>query len=78
MEAFSAKNYLYDLGTLLKSEAVDAAAQRDSSPAAQRAFHEGLALGYINVLSLMLDQAKAFNIDPAELHLENFDPDQLH
>ena len=60
MDKLPLENYLYDLGTLLKSEATDAAGQRDKSPNAQRAFHEGLALGYINVLSLMLDQAKSF------------------
>jgi hypothetical protein len=72
------QNYLFDLGYLLKSEAISATAERDSKSLPERPFYEGLALGYINVLSLMLNQAKTFGMDPADLHLDGFDPDQLH
>ena len=72
------ENYAYDLGHLLKVEAIDAAAKRDAAKPDERAFYEGLSLGYINVLQLILSQAKAFNIDPRVFHLEGFEPDELH
>lgn len=72
------ENYLRDLGHFLKSEAVEAATKRDASNDIDRPFLEGLSLGYINVLNLMLDQAKAFDIDPSVLNLKDFDPASLH
>jgi len=72
------ENYVYDLGHLLKAEAVDAAAKRDASKPSERSFYEGLTLGYINALQHILSQAKAFDLDPDIFHLENFDPNDLH
>jgi hypothetical protein len=78
VERETIKNYLYDLGSLLKAEAIEAARERDASTKEQRSFFEGIALAHINVLQLLLSQAAAFGLDPSLLHLENFDPDTLH
>jgi len=78
MEGDTIKNYLYDLGTLLKAEAIEAAAKRDASDKEDRSFLEGMSLAHINVVQLMLSQAEAFGLDPRLLHLENFNPDELH
>jgi hypothetical protein len=72
------RHYVRDLGLLIKRKAIEAASKRDSATASDRAFLEGLALGYINVVSLMLQQATAFAIDPADLNLDGFEPDSLH
>jgi hypothetical protein len=78
MPSDTTANYLYDLGHLIKEEAEEAAARRDAASENERSFLAGVALGYINVLNLMLDQAKAFGLDPSALHLAGFNPDQLH
>jgi len=78
MSQSALEHYAYDLGQLLKAEAIEAAAKRDAAKPSERPFYEGLSLAYINVLQLILGQAKAFNIDPEVFHLEDFDPDQLH
>ena len=78
MQSETIERYLYDLGHLLKSKAIEAASERDHGDAGNRSFLSGLALGYINVLNLMVDRADAFGIDPAALHLTDFEPDSLH
>jgi hypothetical protein len=71
------ENYVYDLGHILKAEAVQAAAKRDDARPEKRSFYEGLSLGYINVLQLVLSQAKAFDLEPKMFRLDNFNPDDL-
>lgn len=78
MKSFVAENYLRDFGALLKEEALVAVSKRDQALPGDRPFLEGLALGYINVLSLAINQAKAFGLDSSELNLEGFNPDDLH
>ena len=69
------EHYLRDLGHLLKLEAIEAAAKRDAASEVERPFLERFSLAYINVLNLMLDQAKAFDIAPSIFNLSDFDPD---
>jgi hypothetical protein len=78
MQTSVLENYLRDLGHLLKSEALEAAEKRDAATESERPFLEWLSLGYINVLSFMLNQAKVFDIAPEVLNLANFDPDTMH
>lgn len=65
-------NYLRDLGALLYERALDA--RRNATTA--EAFQEGRAFAYYEVVALMLDQAAAFQIPPAELGLEGVLPDR--
>ena len=68
--------YLHDLGVELKKSAIEVRSLRDSSTQQDRDFLDGKMLAYFEVLSRMVGQAKAFNIDPAKLGLEGFDPDK--
>ena len=69
-------HYLLDLGNLLKREALDVRRERSTAPPADRAFLDGKLLAYNEVLSLMLTQATAFEMDPKSLGLADFDPDK--
>ena len=68
-------HYLLDLGNLLKREALEVKQERSIAAPADRAFLDGKLLAYNEVLSIMLSQAKAFEMDPKSLGLEDFDPD---
>ena len=68
-------NYLLDLGNLIKRDALDVKAERSKATLADKAFLDGKLLAYNEVLSLMLSQAVAFELDPESLGLEGFDPD---
>ncbi len=70
-------HYLTDLGLLLKQAALDAKAlaeKETDEPAHQ--FARGRAFAYYEVLSLMHQQARAFDIDAKDLSLHDFDPDR--
>lgn len=69
-------NYLLDLGNLLKEDALDVKREHSLAAAADREFLGGKLLAYNEVLSLMLSQAAAFQIDPKSLGLADFDPDK--
>jgi hypothetical protein len=73
MDTFA--HYLFGLGNILKTEALDIKRERSNAVSTERAFWDGKLLAYNEVLSLMLSQATAFEIDPRSLGLEGFDPD---
>ncbi len=73
METFA--HYLLDLGHLLKREALSVKREHSQAGSGDRAFLDGKLLAYNEVLSLMLRQAAAFELDPKSLGLEGFDPD---
>jgi hypothetical protein len=76
--------YLRDLGYLLRERAEEATREsrsiRKKRAAPDRttadAFAEGLAQGYYEVISVMLNQAESFGIPPADLALEDLDPER--
>jgi hypothetical protein len=71
------KNYLFDLGGLVKEYALAAAAEREKqSDRAAQEFYDGYILGFHRVVSLMQQQAHAFGIDLKDLQLEGFEPDR--
>lgn len=68
--------YIYDVATELRKNAVDVRDQMEKSNEADRTFLSGKLLAYNEVLSLMITQARSFGIDPASLGLGGFDPDR--
>jgi hypothetical protein len=76
--------YLRDLGYLLRERAEEATRKarsiRAGRPVPERtdadAFDEGVAHAYYEVLSLMHNQAEAFQIPLADLALEGLDPER--
>ncbi len=71
------KNYLYDLGYFLKEKAKDAKKEKSvSSNSEDSIYQEGYLMAYYEVLDLMKQQAKAFNIEDKEIGLEDIDPER--
>jgi hypothetical protein len=76
----TARNYLLDLGQLVRERAEEAAeearagAEKHGATEANRAFADGRVMGYYEVLSLMQNQAEAFGIPLEDLKLGGFDP----
>ena len=68
------EHYLHDVGVQLKSDAFEVKSLRSSATQEEREFLDGKLFAYYEVLSLILNQAKAFQIDPARLGLEGFEP----
>ena len=66
------KFYLQDLCALLKERAALAYLHRNESE-----IDEGIVFGYHRVLTAIKNQLEAFGIDPKELKMDNFDPDDL-
>jgi hypothetical protein len=70
----SYKNYIRDLVYLLRQTGAEAQRRSaEAGPAAQ--FEAGRAMAYVEVLSLMQNQADAFQLPPDQLLLSGFDPE---
>jgi hypothetical protein len=69
-------NYLLDLGQVLRQ--AGEATQRDVAVATDedRPFQEGRRMAYIEVLSLMQQQARAFDLSLHDLSLDGLDPER--
>ena len=71
------ENYLRDLGFLLREQAFLAKERLDlSKGTASEQFESGRNMAYYEMLSLMLSQAKAFQIPISQLALQDIDPDR--
>lgn len=70
------QNFLYDLGLLIKEYALEASVQANKAKEDDRAFNRGIVFGFMRVISLMQDQARAFGIQLEELRLDDFDPER--
>lgn len=70
------KNYVYDLCTLVKMKAREAKFEKDKSVNTDdEKYQLGHLMAFYEVVSLMKQQADAFEIDPKLLGLEDLDPD---
>ena len=71
------KNYLFDLGYLLREHALQA---KDAHNAAKEtdkeAFESGRSSAYHEVMSLLVSQAESFQLPIEDLHLEGLNPDR--
>jgi hypothetical protein len=72
------KNYLFDLGFLIKERAFEARHERDEFPVGslEREFESGRVIGFNEVISIMQQQAEGFGIPLADLRLEDIEPDR--
>ncbi len=75
--ALTAAYYLHDVGFLLRERALEAkkakAAARSPS---EREFEDGRLMAYYEVITLMQNQAIAFNLPFDAVGLEGIDPDK--
>jgi hypothetical protein len=73
----TAANYLRDLGDLIKRAALNARAARDGSTGElDIQFNLGRLTAFHEVVSLMQQQAVAFDLDVADLSLDDIDPER--
>jgi hypothetical protein len=71
------KNYLFDLGNLLRDQALEAKERRQQARGTDNeAFESGRATAYYEVMSLLVSQAESFQLPIEDLHLEGLDPDR--
>jgi hypothetical protein len=72
------KDYLFDLGLLIKERALQARRQRDESPqgSSEREFHSARVLAFNEVISIMQQQAEGLGIPLADLRLDDVVPDR--
>lgn len=72
------KNYLYDLGLILKERALEARRQRDKLPleSLDREFQSGRVIAFNELISIMQQQAEGFEIALSDLRLDDVDPDR--
>ena len=71
------RNYLRDLGHLVRERAVQAHSERRSGDNADAAFSQGYSLAWYEVASLMRDQAVAFQLPEGDLAFDGFNPEAL-
>lgn len=72
----TAWNYLRDLGHLLKAQALDAKAERDAASVEDREYAIGRLMAYLEVVSLMQQQAVAFGVNLEALALDDISPER--
>lgn len=71
------KYYLYDLGYLLKEEALGIRKKRDSEVTKiGKAFESGRLLAYYEVITTMQQQALGFGLPLSDLRLDDINPDK--
>jgi hypothetical protein len=66
------KNYLLDLGHLIREKALEAKNENDENGSD---FQSGIRMAFYDVVSLMRDQAFVFEIPLDELGLAGLNPD---
>jgi len=70
------ENYLLDVGSQIKSSALEVRTHLGGAvDDKNKLFLEGKLLAYNEVISLLISQAKAFDLNPKLLALDGFDPD---
>ena len=69
------KNYLLDLGRLIKEQARETKREKDCCAGAEKAFAEGKLMAYHEVISLMQQQAAAFGLSLHSIALQDINPE---
>jgi len=70
------KYFLVDMGDLMKEEALDAKAARDTGEFAGTPFTRGVAIAYRQIVTFMQAEAKRLDIPLIDLKLHDIDPDR--
>lgn len=65
--------FMSDTFQFIREDALEAKKDRDNK---KREFYEGQLLAYRGVVSLLINQAKAFGIDLKDIKLNDIDPDK--
>ena len=77
MSSDTYKNYLRDLGYLVREHALESLGDRDTAKTdEERSFADGCLMGFYQVVSLMQHQAEVFGIPLSELCLDDIDPNK--
>jgi hypothetical protein len=76
--ALKYKQYLRDLGKIVKTRAFEAKEERarEQEGSAEYHFQCGRLLAFNEVISILQQQAQGFNISLNDLNLEDLDPDR--
>ncbi len=70
------ENYVYDLGVILKRKALEAKAAKDRSiDDNSTGYNLGYLMAFHEVVSLMQQQAEAFDIEINDIGLGDIDPE---
>ena len=67
------KNYIYDLGKMLKEKAREAKRDKDTSSNGDDNYKIGYLMAFHEVIDLMKQQAVVFKIEQKEIGLEDID-----
>ncbi len=70
------KGYLFDLVTILKIQAKEAKLDADKPKNDSSSYNDGYLMAYHSVISLMKNQALAFNIDEKDIGLADIEPER--
>lgn len=72
------RNYLFDLGLLIKERALAAISERykERKGSDGYMYESGRIMAFNEVISIMQQQAEAFGIPLRDLRLEDIDPDK--
>ena len=72
------RNYLYDVGDLLKTRALEAREERSRTLFDSPEYHleSGRLIAFYEVISLLQQEAEGFGIALRELRLDDIDPDR--
>ncbi len=70
------KNYLYDLGMLIKEKAIEAKTDKDLAiDTKDYDYKVGFLMAYNEIVSIMKQQADAFGIDQKDISLNDICPE---
>ena len=70
------KNYLLDLGYLLRQKAFEAKQSAWAAKGNDEAYQLARKMAYYGVMSLLVQEAESFRLPIEDLHLEGLDPDR--
>ena len=70
------ENYVLDLGVLVKEKSLDAKTTKDESSCEKDSdYYLGYLMAFYEIISLMQQQAIAFDINLVQIGLEDIDPE---
>jgi hypothetical protein len=69
------RNYLFDVGLLIKEKALEIKRKSSDDEGETRVFYRGQLFAYAEVISLMQQEADAFGIGLGELRLDDIEPE---
>lgn len=71
----SLRSYIYDLGILLKEKAREAKIEKNNSSLNDLNYQLGYLMAFHDVISLMKQEANAFDLNQDSIGLDDIDPE---